>query len=125
MSMSERKLLFLLGAVQFINVVEFMMVVPLGPDFAGGLGISTAKLGLVAGSYTAAAAVAGLVAALFLDRFDRRKALCWAMLGLVAGTLAGGLAQGLGSMLGARVLAGVFGGPASALSMAIVADLIP
>ena len=35
---------------------------PLGPDFARALGISTAHLGLIAGSYTAAAAVAGIVA---------------------------------------------------------------
>ena len=37
-----------------------MMVMPLGPDFARALGISTAHLGLIAGSYTAAAAVAGI-----------------------------------------------------------------
>jgi predicted MFS family arabinose efflux permease len=122
---SERKLLFLLGAVQFINVIDFMMVMPLGPDFAVGLGIPAARLGLVAGSYTAAAAVAGLVGALFLDRFDRRRALFVAMMGLVVGTAAGGFAGGFGSMLAARVLAGAFGGPASALTLAIVADAIP
>ena len=59
-SISERKLLFLLGAVQFISVVDFMMVMPLGPDFAAALGIPTDRLGLIAGSYTAAAAIAGM-----------------------------------------------------------------
>jgi predicted MFS family arabinose efflux permease len=122
---SEGRLLFLLGAVQFINVVDFMMVLPMGPDFAVGLGISTARLGLVAGAYTAAAAVAGLIGALFLDRFDRRSALFVAMAGLVLGTAAGGFAQGLGSMLAARALAGFFGGPATAMSLAILADAIP
>lgn len=124
-AVSERKLLFLLGAVQFINVVDFMMVMPLGPDFAAGLNIPTAQLGLVAGSYTGAAALAGLLGALFLDRFDRRKALFVAMMGLVIGTAAGGLARGLDSMLLARIAAGCFGGPASALAMAIIADVIP
>jgi predicted MFS family arabinose efflux permease len=123
--MSERKILFLLGAVQFINVVDFMMVLPLGPDFASALGISTAQLGLVAGSYTLAAGAAGLIGSLFLDRFDRRKALFFVMMGLVVGTAAGGLARGLGSMLAARVLAGMFGGPASALALAIIADVVP
>jgi predicted MFS family arabinose efflux permease len=123
--MSERRILFLLGAVQFINVMDIMMVVPLGPDFAAGLGIPTAKLGLVAGSYTAAAAVAGLIGASFLDRVDRRNALFVAMMGLVLGTAAGGFAQGLGSMLLARVLAGAFGGPATALALAIIADVVP
>jgi predicted MFS family arabinose efflux permease len=122
---SEGRLLFLLGAVQFINIVDFVMVMPLGPDFAVALGISTHRLGLVAGSYTAAAAVAGLVASTFLDRFDRRKALLVAMLGLALGTLAGGFATGLGSMLCARVLAGAFGGPATSVAMSILTDAIP
>lgn len=124
-SVSERKLLFLLGAVQFINIVDFMMVMPLGPDFATALGIPTDRLGLVAGVYTASAAVSGLVAATFLDRFDRRRALFVAMLGLVTGTAAGGFATGLNSMLAARVLAGAFGGPATAIALSILADAVP
>jgi predicted MFS family arabinose efflux permease len=124
-AISERKLLLLLGAVQFINVVDFMMVMPLGPDFATALKIPTDRLGLVAGSYTAAAAVAGMIGTLFLDRFDRRKALFVAMLGLVCGTAAGGFATGLGSMLAARVLAGSFGGPATSLALSILTDSVP
>jgi predicted MFS family arabinose efflux permease len=75
--------------------------------------------------YTAAAALSGLVGALFLDRFDRRKALGWSLLGLVLGTLAGGFAWDFPSLIAARVLAGTFGGPATALSLAIVADVVP
>jgi predicted MFS family arabinose efflux permease len=122
---SESRLLFLLGAVQFINVVDFVMVLPLGPDFARALGIPAHLLGLVAGSYTAAAAIAGLSAASFLDRFDRRRALLVTMLGLVVGTAAGGLAAGLYSMLLSRVLAGVFGGPATSVAMSILTDAVP
>src|SRR6185369_10529728 len=109
---SERLIVFLVGAVQFVNILDFMMVMPLGPDFARALGIHTSNLGIVGGSYTAAAAIAGLVGALFLDRFDRRKALAVAMLGLVTGTAAGGFAVDLRSLVAARVLAGAFGGPA-------------
>jgi predicted MFS family arabinose efflux permease len=123
--LSESRLLLLLGAVQFVNVVDFVMVLPLGPDFARALGIPAHQLGLVAGSYTAAAAVVGLLAASFLDRFDRRRALLVAMLGLVLGTLAGGFATGLASMLVARVLAGVFGGPATSIAMSILSDAVP
>ena len=99
---SERLIIFLVGAIQFINILDFMMVMPLGPDYAGALGISTAHLGQIAGSYTAAAAIAGIVAARFLDRFDRRKALGVALFGLVAGTAAGALAHGLASLVVAR-----------------------
>jgi predicted MFS family arabinose efflux permease len=122
---SERTLLFLVGAVQFVNVLDFMMVMPLGPDFAAGLGIPASRLGLVGGAYTAAAAVAGILGASFLDRFDRRLALGSAMLGLVIATAVGGLATGFGTMILARCLAGAFGGPATALAIAVVADTVP
>ena len=58
-SPSERQLVFLVGAVQFVNVLDFMMVMPLGPDFARALDIPVSRLGLVGGVYTAAAAVSG------------------------------------------------------------------
>jgi predicted MFS family arabinose efflux permease len=115
----------LVAAVQFVNVLDFMMVMPLGPDFAKGLGIPTSSLGLVSGSYAAAAALAGLLGASFLDRFDRRKALAVAITGLVVGTAAGAFAQGLGTMILARVVAGAFGGPATAIALSIVADVVP
>ncbi|HSZ82215.1 MAG TPA: MFS transporter [Polyangia bacterium] len=117
--------MLLVAAVQFVNVLDFMMVMPLGPDFAKGLGIPTSSLGLVSGSYAAAAALAGLLGASFLDRFDRRKALAVAITGLVVGTAAGAFAQGLGTMILARVVAGAFGGPATAIALSIVADVVP
>jgi predicted MFS family arabinose efflux permease len=76
---SERLIVFLIGAIQFVNVLDFVMVMPLGPDFATALGISTSRIGIVGGSYTAAAAVAGIVGSLFLDKFDRRPALALAI----------------------------------------------
>jgi predicted MFS family arabinose efflux permease len=122
---SERLIILLVGAIQFVNVLDFMMVMPLGPDFAAALGIPTSQIGVVGGSYTAAAALAGVVGSLFLDRFDRRLALGVTMLGLVFGTALGGLATGLGTLLLARIVAGAFGGPATSLSLAVIADAIP
>jgi predicted MFS family arabinose efflux permease len=123
--LSERFIIFLVAAVQFVNVLDFMMVMPLGPDFARGLGIPTSNLGLVSGSYAAAAALAGFFGASVLDRFDRRKALAVAMIGLVAGTAAGALAHDLATMILARVIAGAFGGPATSIALSIVADVVP
>ncbi|MCI0572895.1 MAG: MFS transporter [Myxococcaceae bacterium] len=121
----ERTVVLLIGAVQFVNILDFVMVAPLGPDFARALAIPESHLGWVVGAYSAAAALSGLVGAFFLDRFDRRKALAVSMAGLVLGTLAGGLATGFGTLLAARVLAGLFGGPATALCFSIVTDVVP
>ncbi len=124
-AVSERLLVLLVGAVQFVNILDFMMVMPLGPDFANSLGIATSSVGLIGGIYTAAAAASGVLGSLFLDRFDRRQALGFAMLGLVIGTALGGMATGLASMLFARVVAGCFGGPATSLALAIITDAVP
>ena len=122
---SERLLLFLVGAIQFVNILDFMMVMPLGPDFAVALGIPASHLGYIGGSYTAAAAIAGIIGSFFLDRFDRRNALALAMLGLVIGTASGSLATDLTTLMVARIVAGAFGGPATSLAISIVADVIP
>jgi predicted MFS family arabinose efflux permease len=125
LGVSEGRLLFLVSAVQFVNILDFMMVMPLGPDFAKDLAIPVTALGLIGGSYTAAAAASGVVCSRFLDRFDRRSALAAMMLGLVIATALGGLAQDLTMLIAARVLAGIFGGPATSLSLSIIADVIP
>ncbi len=123
--LNERSLVFVIGAVQFANILDFMMVMPLGPDFARELGISTAHLGYIGGAYTAAAAVAGVVGSIWLERFDRRTALVVATLGLMAGTAMGGMVNSLQGLIAARVLAGFCGGPATATAMSIIADVVP
>lgn len=122
---SERAIVGLVGAVQFVNIVDFMMVMPLGPDFAKALGVHVDKIGIVGGAYTLAAGLAGVVASPLLDRVDRRVALAICMAGLAVGTGLGGFAQGLPSLVAARLVAGAFGGPATSVALAIVADVIP
>lgn len=122
---SERTILYLIAAVQFVNILDFMMVMPLGPDFSKELGIPLDQLGLIGGSYTAAAAISGLAGSAILDRFDRRSVLAVAMAGLAFATALGGFAWNFQSLLAARVLAGAFGGPATAIALSIVADIVP
>ena len=114
-----------IAAVQFINILDFLIIMPLNPWFRGPLGIQVSQMGAVAGAYAAAASMAGLAGAFFLDRFDRRKALAVALGGLVLGTAMGGFSQGFGHMLAARFIAGAFGGPATSLAFSIIADTIP
>jgi predicted MFS family arabinose efflux permease len=123
--LGERRVVALVGAVQFVNIVDFMMVTPLGQDFAAALTIPLSRLPIVTGSYTAAACISGLIGAFFLDNFDRRKALFLAMIGLGIGTAAGALAWDLPSLVAARIIAGVFGGPATSLGLSMVSDTVP
>jgi predicted MFS family arabinose efflux permease len=118
-------MLWLLAAILFVNGIDYLMVLPLGPDFARGLRIPLDRLGLISASYMVAASVAGVVLSPILDRFERRVALGTAVAGLVCATVLAGFATGLRSMIVARAVAGACGGAAVSLIFAIVADVIP
>lgn len=118
-------LILTVGLVQFINILDFMMVMPLGPDFAQALGIPSSEVGLIGGSYTFAASLAGLGASLFLDNYCRKKVILFTLTGLLGATALAAFAWSLPSLMAARVLAGLFGGPLSATALAMVADYIP
>ena len=121
----ELWLLFTLAGIQFTNILDFMIMMPLGPQFTRIFAISDASFGLLVSAYTLAAGVSGLLAATYLDKFDRKKLLLvlYALFGLA--TLACGLAPDYPTLMAARVLAGIFGGVLSALAQTVVADVIP
>jgi predicted MFS family arabinose efflux permease len=122
---AEWTITLLIAAVQFVNILDFVIIMPMGPVLAKALHFSESAAAMLNGSYTAAASVTGLLGLFFLDRFDRRKALGVSLLGLVVGTALGGFASDLDSLMLARVVAGAFGGPATSLSFSIIADSIP
>lgn len=122
---SEKRILALLAAVQFVNILDFMMVMPLGPDLGQALGVSMDQLGWIGGSYTFAAFLSGILGSFYLDRMKRKTALVLHLAGLSLATLAATFATDLWTLLIARVLAGLFGGPTTATQLAILSDVIP
>lgn len=121
----ERWLLFTLAGIQFTHILDFMIMMPLGPQFTVLFGINNAQFGLLVSAYTLSAGLSGLMAATYIDRFSRKRLLLtmYPLFGLA--TLACGLAPDYVSLMVARVAAGLFGGILSALSQTIVADAIP
>ena len=123
--LSERNLLLLLAAVQFTQIMDFMIIMPLGPQLMRELGINPQQFGGLISSFALTAGLVGLAAAPFTDRFDRRKLLLICYAGFTVGTLACGLADNGKSLLWARCICGAFGGVSGATIMAIVADVVP
>ncbi|HEU4453772.1 MAG TPA: MFS transporter [Longimicrobium sp.] len=121
----EWMLLFMLAAVQFCHIMDFVIVMPLGPQLMRAFAITPAQFGLIVSAYTFSAAASGLLAAFFMDRFDRKTALLGLLAGFGVGTLACALAPTYGFLLLARVIAGAFGGVLAAVVFAIVGDEIP
>jgi Arabinose efflux permease len=121
----EKPLLFLLAGVQFTHIMDFMIMMPLGPLLMRELGISAAEFSALIASYTIVAGVVGLLVAPFIDRFDRRTVLLTCYAGFIVGTLGCALAERAGELLVARAVCGAFGGVANATILAIVGDLVP
>jgi predicted MFS family arabinose efflux permease len=121
----ELWLLITLAGIQFTNILDFMIMMPLGPALTALFHISDAQFGMLVSAYTLAAGASGLAASTYIDRFDRKRLLL-VLYGLFAlSTLACGLAPTYGSLMAARIAAGIFGGVLSALGQTIVGDVIP
>ena len=118
-------LLFVLAAVQFTHILDFMIIMPLATQLQKDLGISIQEFGRIVSVYGFAAAIAGLALAPLLDRFDRKYTLLVLYAGFTTGTLLCAVAPDYHALLGARILTGAFGGVAAATVLAIVGDAFP
>jgi DHA1 family inner membrane transport protein len=121
----ELGILLLLAIVQFTNVLDFMVMMPLGPQLMRLMGMTPAQFSHAVSSYTFAAGASGILSAFFIDRFDRKKALLVIYIGFLLGTLSCALAPGYVTLVIARALTGIFGGVLGALTLAIVGDIVP
>jgi predicted MFS family arabinose efflux permease len=121
----ERFFLFCLAGIQFTHILDFMIMMPLGPEFIRELNINTHEFGLLLSSYTFAAAIAGIFATYFVDRFERRSLLLSLYACFIVATLVCGLAPDYHSLFIARAFAGAFGGILGSLVQTIIADSIP
>ncbi len=121
----ERLLLFVLTAIQFCHMCDFVLLMPLGPQLMRVMSLSPAQFGFLVSSYTWSAAIAGFFASLFVDRFDRKPVLLFCYAGFLVGTALCGMVDRYHWLLLARVVAGAFGGSLVSGVFAIVADVVP
>ncbi|MGL4233307.1 MAG: MFS transporter [Casimicrobium sp.] len=121
----ERRFLLLISAINFTNIVDFMVMMPLSAYLMRDFGVSTAQFGVLVSAYALAAAVSSLAMTSLADRFDRKSALLACYAGLIVGTIGCALAPTYSLLLLARVVAGFFGGVLGSIIMAMVGDAIP
>ncbi len=90
---SEWALLLVLATVQFTHVLDFVIMMPLGPKLQGDVDLHISpeafpdKFSSIVSAYGFSAGIMGLLAARLLDHFDRKKSLLVFFLGFAAGTL--------------------------------------
>ena len=122
---NERLVLLLLAAIQFATNLDFLIILPLGPQYMRVMHITPAQFDVIVAAYAIAAGIAGIAAGFFLDRFDRKTALLVLFQGFAIGTLLCALAPTYRLLVAARAIAGTFGGVTGAVILAIVGDVIP
>ncbi|MSU53413.1 MAG: MFS transporter [Opitutia bacterium] len=121
----ESATLIALAAVQFTHVLDFMIMLPLGPQLMRALNLTPAQFTHLVAAYGLAAALSGFAGGFFLDRIDRKRALVFVYAGFGLATLACALAPTHSALLAARLIAGAFGGISGSLVTAMIGDIIP
>ncbi|MGZ3800255.1 MAG: MFS transporter [Bdellovibrio sp.] len=123
-SKKEKILLGILAVIQFSSIVDFMIMMPLGPQLMRMFSINPHQFGLLVSSYTFSAGLSGFAASFFVDKYDRKLSLIFFYLGFSIGTLACAASPTYETLLLARGLTGIFGGVLGSLVFSIVSDAI-
>lgn len=127
-SLSERKewlLLAVLASIQFTNLMDFVILMPLGPQLMRVFAITPQQFGLIVSAYTFSAGIVGIIGAMFVDRFDRKNVLLFLYGGFAVSNFVCAIAPSYAWLLFGRIIAGAFGGMMGATVFAVVGDVIP
>lgn len=125
MSKKELQILITLAAVQFTNILDFMVLMPLSPQIMGSFNLEPDAWSYLVGAYTAAATVSGILTLFFIDKIGRRQFLMTVYAGFMIGTVMCALSNTYELLLSSRIIAGLFGGALGAVNMSILGDVIP
>lgn len=121
----EKRLLWLLALTQFTVIMDFMVMMPLGPQIMHAFQITPAAFATAVSVYSWCAGLSGLFAATYIDRFDRRRLLLVVYALFALSNLVCAFASSYPLLLAARAFAGISGGVLGSVIMAIVGDVIP
>ncbi len=121
----ERWYVVILAAIQVVHILDFVIMMPLGPVFMREFDISPVQFSTLVAAYTFSAGIVGFLGALYADHFDRKKFLLFNFSGFIIATFLCAIAPTFSTLLLARIIAGAFGGMLNANVLSMVSDLIP
>ena len=124
MTKREKTLVMLMAAIQFIDALEYQIIAPLAPDIASDLNFPITNVASITGAYSLSAILASILGVFWIDHFDRRTALCVAMIGLLLSTILTAFSPNFEVLIGARFFAGFFGGLATTLITIVITDSV-
>ena len=121
---SERRLVATLAAIQCAHILDFTLMMPLGPQLIRALQLTPQQFGWLISSYTFAAAISAFAVARVLDRVERKQALLGFYLVFLMATIACGYASSYLGLMVSRCLAGASGGVLNGILLTIIGDQV-
>lgn len=125
LDLNEKLIITVLFFVQFTHMVDFVVMMPLGPKLVRAFALSPTQFSYVISSYAFAAALSGLISSFFVDNHDRKKVLLVFYAGFLFANIFCALAVNYSMLVISRILAGGFGGVLAGLTFSIIGDVVP
>lgn len=122
---NEKALLYLLALTNFCHVLDMMVLMPLGNELMDSFSIQPMQFSWLVSSYSISAGISSVLAAAYMDRFDRKNLVMITLSLFAFSTLYCAFAPTYKLFLLGRVLTGTFGGLTNSVVIAIVSDLVP
>lgn len=113
----------MLAAANFTHIMDIMIIMPLSDRLMKLFEIAPQEYALLVSAYSSCAFIAGLLGAVYLDKFDRRVAFLFVYACFGVATFACSFVPNFYFFLIFRGIAGFFGGVIGALVLAIASDL--
>lgn len=123
--MKNFTILILLALINFTNILDFMVMMPLGPQLKRTFDLGPSEWSLLIASYALSAFVSGVAAIFFIDKYDRKRFLLITYVFFILGTFLCAIAESYEALLFGRIIAGIFGGTIASSVLAIVGDTTP
>jgi predicted MFS family arabinose efflux permease len=121
----EKNLLRSLSGIQFSHILDVMIIMPLAPMLMRTFELTAVQFGVLVSAYTFMGAISSIIAAMVIDRFDRRRVMLVFFAAFIIATMLCAVAPSYNLLLLARGLSGVFGGVLGSLVHVYIADCFP
>jgi MFS transporter, DHA1 family, tetracycline resistance protein len=122
--MPERRPLFIILLIVFVNLLGFGIIIPMLPFYADHVGASPLAVGLLFASYSLCQLLAAPVLGSLSDRYGRRPILLFSLAGTVLSFALLAVANSLWLLFVARIIDGLSGGNIST-ARAYISDITP
>jgi len=123
-SMTDNKLVWILGFAGFISAADNWIVSPILPAIAAGFGVSVSQVGIILTAYMIPYGIMQPVYGFISDHWGKTRILQWIVCGLALGTIGCAIATSLWMLCLWRIITGFFAAGVIAVSLALIGDTV-